>query len=220
MTDQRLESFEAALVAAEVPTRYRQALLDELQAHVALRQTELCALGAVTEDAWAQAVNELGPPELVAAAARQVSWRWAYRAPVSTFVVGPALAYMLLAVGLVPAVAAVAFTPVMLTSALDGLAAAVRLSAIVGAALYAQALSTRAASLPGLERFGLAGGVAIAALSGLVHPSTTVAGRVHVFRIMLEPSRALWQMVPVLAVLAVSWWRRCGSRADGFVLGS
>jgi hypothetical protein len=208
VSESPLAPFDGAMRVAGVPTAYRRALVEELGTHVDARVQALHAGGFSECDARTQAVAELGSPEALAADALATATAWCYRAPLLSFVVAPTIGYLVLAVGAVPALAATLVRDDALRGAETAWLWLFRASAMVGAMLCMRGVLDHAEARPGLESRGFAGAVLIAALSGLVHASVSVHGSMHAFRVRLEPSADLWQMIPAVLLVATHWWTR------------
>lgn len=107
--DEPFDALRAACDAAGVPPAYRTALFDELRDHVASHAEALRETGVSADDAWRTAVETLGPPGILAAAAVDAGRRWPYRAPWLAVVAAPAMTALVAS----PAVAVLLLSPLL-----------------------------------------------------------------------------------------------------------
>ncbi len=149
------------------------------------------------------AMAELGPPHELADAARRVGRRWPHRAPALAFALLPLLAYLGVAVALVPGLLDGAIGLSRLERVQDWLGPMIHVNALTQAIVFTWWLDRRARGFPGAQPYALAGAVAIAAVCGLLHASVVEAGSIRALRLMFEPNVGTWRTV---AVLLTTWW--------------
>lgn len=195
----RLGTIEQALRARGVPRHYRRALLEELQSHAQERVAALEGEGLSPDEAWHVAIADLGPADDVAELAATTARSRVHRAPVTTMILGPVLAYTVIAVAIVPLMTIALLGEATLVRHLGGIAAPMYGSAVFGSVLLVATLARMASAHPGLDRHAVVGSVVIALLCGLLHPTGSAERKT--LQIVFEPTvRAVLLMLPALAV--------------------